>query len=397
MWSTLQNQKSILKRPAGSLQGVHPILRGFNLGWHNGQAQRICLVASYQQRLHDQITSLALPEGVFDELYNCKFVWDLRYNEWEFVKTCKRVKKRGEDPMTFFDVHRNPLLFDNIAVLMEMMNMRRIHIRQFLQVQPTAVIQYATEDLIERIQAYLDLGFSKEHVKNMFTAYPDCLGDYFSAKVEQALEYYLSLGLLREEVVHIFIQIPSMLGGTFYDHINEKLTWMLDVVGLDQHTALHEWLVRYPKSVFKADIQTMQVNYRAFLNGGFTKGECMEIFSNEPCLLSGDDLDYVDKIAFLKHNLGDEGYKAVVSYPAFFKYSFQRRILQRVAFMQLRGRKVSPENLLLVLSAGSVEFFKRYAKCTPKEFRYFNQEWSAVKRIKEEKEKREATRTEYCT
>lgn len=387
MCSILPSPKNALIRSTVVSQGV--------VRWclSLGERARFCRgIASYEQRLGDQITALALPDGVFEELYKCKFVSDLRCNEWEFVKTCRRVKKRGQDPMTFFDADYNPLLFDNIAVLIKMMNMRRIHLRQFMQVQPTVLVQYTPEDLIQRIQTYLDLGFSKEHVKKMFIAYPSFLDAYFSPKVEEALEYYLLLGLLREEIVLVFQQIPSMLGGSFYENIDEKLLWMIDVVDLDRNTVLHEWLVKYPKSVFRADLQTMKENYQVFLAEGFSKEECQEIFSSEPRVLSGDDLDYMDKIAFFKKNLGDEGYKALVHYPSIFRYSLQRRILQRVAFMHLRGRKLSAENLLPVLSAGSTEFVRRFAKCTPKEFRSFNQEWSAVKRIKAEKEKREALR-----
>lgn len=343
-------------------------------------------MGSHQQRLDDQIDSLRWPAGAFDELYeSCSTARELRCSPWEFVKTLKRVKKRGWDPVTFFDPEQNRLLEPNIQMLMESFQMNRLRMRWLLQTHPEAVMEFETEDLKQRIQAYLDLGFSREQVRRMFFAYTQCLGDFFVTRVDDALQYYLDLGLARIEVVCLFEQVPSMLGGKFYEHLDEKIEWMTNWVGIDRNDLLHVWLVKHPRIVFKSDLSTMKENYEMFEQRGFSREECKIMFSELPNLLSGNKFDFDQKITFLVDKLGQDNYREVVKCPVFFTYSYHRRITKRMAFMKLRGRRISSDNLLEVLCASDPLFFRKYAKCRPKEFRYFSQDWQATIRNREAK------------
>ncbi|GMH45185.1 hypothetical protein BSKO_13142 [Bryopsis sp. KO-2023] len=265
--------------------------------------------------------------------------------------------------------------------------MRPIEQRRLLEKTPLVVTQYDTDDFVSRLGSYFELGFSNAQVKRLFLAYPECLTDYFLPRVEVALKFYLSLGLIRDEVVSAFEQVPSMLGGDFYVDFEPKFVWLEEVVGIDRKIILHDWLVKKPRIVLKADLSKLQENYDVFLANGFSRRECVGIFEEFPELLSGDKFDFQDKMDFLKQELGEAGFKEVLGWPIFFTYSYHRRITMRMAFLKYRGRGEKGFPLQSVLEAGTDRFMRRFARSNRKEYKLFTKEWKAPDRIRKAQER----------
>ncbi|GMH41121.1 hypothetical protein BSKO_09031 [Bryopsis sp. KO-2023] len=257
------------------------------------------------------------------------------------------------------------------------------------------VLEFDLErEVIPSLNAFLDMGFSKDQTKKIVLNYPHGL-ETFGETLEPMLEVFRGGGFSKNDFVELVSEVPNVVKGTvedkkmlikelmanglsqeetrvllteceslstesYEDNLLPKFQFLEDM-GLSKLIIIHKIIKKAGLSFSRVRLETMKESFRCLISLGISQDMYKEMVCRSPFILGQGPQGLREKIDFttevMKRKVDE-----IARWSPYLTYSLERRIMYRAAIKLSTGEDLTGLSLRNFMLQSHVKFCRRYKK-----------------------------------